>query len=166
MRLGKLFAALSFGLLVAACATDVNTRQALEPTSVGELQFDEIEVTSTLASFTQDDADRLKMSVLERLAELPQGNTPVKIQIAVTQFEIQSGAARFFAGALIGANRMNASVAVLDEIGTTLADFEVLRSANPGGYGAFYSQTNATIDAVADGIVEVLSGESGANRDL
>jgi hypothetical protein len=50
--------------------------------------------------------------------------------------------------------------------GNTLADFDVQRSANPGGYGAFYSQTNATIDAVADGVADVLSGKTGARRDL
>ena len=153
-------------LLITACATNVNTHQALEPMSVGNLQFGDIEATSTLASMTPEDINRLKMSVAERVGKLPKGAMLVKIQMAVTEFDIQSGAARFFAGALIGSNKMTVSVKIIDGSGKTISDFDVQRSANPGGYGAFYSQTNATIDAVADGVADVLSGKSGARRDL
>lgn len=152
--------------LAFGCATDVNTRQALAPISVGNLEFREIDATSTLASVTPDTINRLKMSVSERVGKLPQGRMPVKIQMAVTEFDIQSGAARFFIGAFAGSNKMTVSVKITDSMGNTIADFDVQRSANPGGYGAFYSQTDATIDAVADGVAGVLGGMSGARRDL
>lgn len=124
--------------------------------SVGNLQFGDINAISTLASVTPDDTNRLKMSVAERVGKLPQGNLPVRIQMTVTEFDIQSGAARFFIGAFAGSNKMTVSVRIIDLAGNTISDFDVQRSANPGGYGAFYSQTNATIDAVADGVADVL----------
>jgi hypothetical protein len=166
MRLTHAFSILLISLFIVGCATDVNTRQALQPMSVGNLQFGDIDATSALASVTPDDINRLKMSVEERVGKLPQGNLPVRIQMTVTEFDIQSGAARFFIGAFAGSNKMTVSVRIMDLAGNTIADFDVQRSANPGGYGAFYSQTNATIDAVADGVAEVLSGRSGARRDL
>src|SRR4051812_17464126 len=104
MRLLNLFSIMFAAVLVAACATNVNTHQALEPMSVGNLQFGDIEATSTLGSVTPEDINRLKMSVAERVGKLPRGAMLVKIQMSVTEFDIQSGAARFFAGALIGSN--------------------------------------------------------------
>lgn len=166
MRIINALSILVVAFIAVACATDVSTRQPLAPMSVGNLRFGEIEATSTLASFTPDHIDRLKMSVSERVGKLPQGSMPVKIQMAVTEFDIQSGAARFFIGAFAGSNKMTVTVRIMDMMGNTIADFDVQRSANPGGYGAFYSQTQATIDAIADGVADVLGGMSGAKRDL
>jgi hypothetical protein len=166
MRAIHALSILLISFLVVACATDVNTRQPLSPMSVGSLQFGEIDAASTLASVTPDHINRLKMSVSERVGKLPQGNVPVRIQMSVTEFDIQSGAARFFIGAFAGSNKMTVTVKIMDPMGNTIADFDVQRSANPGGYGAFYSQTNATIDAIADGVADVLGGMSGASRDL
>jgi len=166
MRIINALSILLISFMAVACATDVNTRQPLAPMSLGNLRFGAIEATSTLASVTPDHIDRLKMSVSERIGKLPQGSMPVKIQIAVTEFDIQSGAARFFIGVFAGSNKMTVAVKIMDMMGNTIADFDVQRSANPGGYGAFYSQTQATIDAVADGVAGVLGGMSGAKRDL
>ena len=166
MRIINALSILLISFLVVACATDVNTRQPLAPMSVGSLRFGEIEATSTLASVTPDHINRLKMSVSEQVGKLPQGTVPVRIQMSVTEFDIQSGAARFFIGVFAGSNKMTVTVKITDTMGNTIADFDVQRSANPGGYGAFYSQTNATIDAIADGVADVLGGMSGASRDL
>lgn len=166
MRIINALSIVLISFLVVACATDVNTRQPLAPMSLGNLRFGEIEATSTLASFTPDHINRLKASVSERVGKLPQGNMSVRIQMSVTEFDIQSGAARFFIGAFAGSNKMTVTVKITDPMGNTIADFDVQRSANPGGYGAFYSQSDATIDAVADGVAGVLGGMSGASRDL
>lgn len=61
-----------------------------------------------------------------------------------------------------GSSKMTASVKLIDDTGKQVADFDVVRSANPGGYGAFYDQTAATVDAVADSIVEALGGKPPA----
>ena len=132
MKILNLCSILLVSFLVVGCATNVNTRQALESNVIGSLE----------------------------------GTIPVKLQIAVTEFDIQSGAARLFVGVFAGSNKMTAAIKVIDGTGKTVAEFDVQRSANPGGYGAFYSQTGATFDAVADGIAEVLSGKSGYRRDL
>ena len=86
------------------------------------------------------------------------GNQPAKLQVTVTEFAVESGATRFFAGALAGANNMTVAVKVMGAQGDTIADFDVVRSSNPGGYSAFYDQKAATINSVADGVTEVMSG--------
>jgi len=166
VRFAKLLSIVLAAVFVAGCATVVTLRQPLAQMSVGNLQFRGIEATSTLTSVTPENIARLKMSVAERVSKLPKGDVPVKIEVVVTEFDIQSGATRLVAGAFSGSNKMTVSVKVIDPVGKTIADFDVQRSGNPGGYGFFYSQTDATINAVADGIADVLSVKSGARRDL
>jgi len=149
--------------LAMACSTTVNTRQALEPNAIGNLRFSDVKAASSLSNVTPDDISRLEAAVSSRLVKLPQGNMSARIQLSITQFDIESGVTRFFVGALAGSNKMTVAVRLTDVLGNTIADFDVQRSSNPGGYGALYSQTTATIDAVADGITEVLGGMSGAH---
>lgn len=148
----------AISLLVTACSTTVNTRQALQPSAVGTLKYEEIDVVRGNTGITNEEMQRLKTSVGDRLAKLPQGNLPVNLQVTVVEFSVESGGTRFFAGALAGSNKMTVAVKVTDTMGTGVADFDIVRESNPGGYGAFYDQKAATIDTVADGIAEVMSG--------
>jgi hypothetical protein len=160
----RILPVLLVGVLLAACSTTVTTRVALDAAQISALKYGDLEVTSTTSEATQDVTDRLKASLNERLAKLPQGATPVKMQITITQMSIVSGGARFMVGMFAGSNKMAASVKLIDDTGKQIADFDVARSANPGGYGAFYDQKTATVDAVADGIVEALGGKPPAAK--
>lgn len=159
MQSMRILALMAISFLVIGCSTTVNTRQALQQNVVGTLKYDQVDVVRGNTGITSEEMERLKMSVSDRLAKLPQGNLPVKLQLTVVEFSVESGATRFFAGALAGSNKMTVAVKITDEMGAAVADYDVVRASNPGGYGAFYDQKAATIDSVADGIAEVMSGK-------
>lgn len=158
MRAIQIFSALVLSLFCIGCSTTINTRQALDRMAVGTLKYDNVDVTAGVPGVQQGDIVRLKTALTERLAKIKQGTAPVKIEVRILEVDIHDEGDRILAGALVGSNTMIVAVKVLGEAGQTIADFDVQRSANPGGYGAFYDQRNATANAVADGIVEVLSG--------
>jgi hypothetical protein len=142
---------------LAACAsTTVNTRLALEPAKSTTLKFGNIEVTSLLSALPVDVADRLKAAVSTRLALLPQGATPVKVQLAINEYRAVSAGERFMVGVLAGANRMTVRVQIADEQGNPVSDFDVVRSANAGAYGAFMDEKSSLIESAADGVAEAL----------
>jgi hypothetical protein len=145
--------------VLAACSTSVVTRQMIDTSLNGTLAYGDVDASSASSDVTQADLDYLKTAVAVRVAKLPKGMTPARIQLTVTSFEVVSGTSRFLAGALAGSNKMSTAVKVVSPMGGVIADFDVQRSANPGGYGVFYNQREATIDAVADGLIEVLSGK-------
>lgn len=155
----RIFPVLLITVLLAACSTTVNTRVALDPAQISTLKYGNVEVTSATTEATPEVVDRMKASLAERLAKMPQGATPVKMQVSITNMDVVSGGMRFLVGMMAGSNKMTASVKLVDETGKQIADFDVVRSANPGGYGMFYDQKAATVDAVADGIVEALGGK-------
>jgi hypothetical protein len=165
MRVWQVLAILFVLALVAACSTTVNTRQGLEQDVIRNLKFSAVEATSGLNNVTADDLAQFKKAVVDRIARLCQGDRAVRIQLTITGFDIISVQARFFAGAFAGTNKMTTAVKVIDESEKAVADFDVQRSANPGGYGVFYDQKAATIDSVADGVVEVLGGKNGGCTD-
>jgi hypothetical protein len=147
--------ALLFSL--AACAsTKVNTRLALEPAKSTALKYGDIDVTSSLSSLPVDVADRLKTAVSARLALLPQGATPVKVQLSINEYRAVSAGERFMVGILAGANRMTVRVLITDHQGNPIGDFDVVRSANSGAYGAFMDEKSSLIESSADGVAEAL----------
>ncbi len=146
-----------FLLSLAACAsTTVNTRLALEPAKSTTLKFGAVDVTSSLSALPVDVADRLKTAVSARLAQLPQGASPVKVQLTINEYRVVSAGDRFMVGVMAGANRMNVRVQIVDEQGNSLSDFDVMRSANSGAYGAFMDEKSSLIESSADGVAEAL----------
>jgi Domain of unknown function (DUF4410) len=158
MQIMRLLSSLAISMLLIACSTTVTNRTALPQNAIGTMKFEGVEVVRGNSGITAEEMDRLRMGLTDRLAKLPQGMQAVKLQVTVTEFSVESGATRFFAGALAGANNMTVAVKVMNLSGETMADFDVVRSSNPGGYGAFYDQKAATIDTVADGVADVMSG--------
>jgi hypothetical protein len=145
---------------LAACTTNINTTQRLEPTAVGAMKFAEVRVTASSPTISSPTMEDLKTAVETRLKALPQGNMPVTVAIEIIDMQIVSGEERAFIGVFGGDNHMAVKVKVSDPSGKTLADFQVDRNANPGGYGMFYDQKQATIEQVANGIAETLSGQA------
>jgi hypothetical protein len=142
---------------LAACAsTTVNTRLALEPAKSASLKFSTVDVASSLSNLPVDVADRLKTAVSARLAPLPQGATPVKVQLSINEYRAVSAGERFMVGILAGANRMTVRVQLTDEQGSPIGDFDVVRSANSGAYGAFMDEKSSLIESAADGVAEAL----------
>jgi len=158
MQSTRVLVLLAISLLVIACSTTVTTRQALQQNVAKTLKYEQIDVVRGNTGITTEEMQRLKTSLGVRLSKLPQGNLPVKLQLTVVDFSVESTGTRVFAGALAGSNKMTVAVRVTDGTGAALADFDVVRESNPGGYGAFYAQKAATIDSVADGITEFMSG--------
>lgn len=142
--------------LAACTSTTVNTRLALEPAKSTTLKFGDIGVTSSLSALPVDVADRLKTAVSARLALLPQGAIPVKVQLTINEYRAVSAGERFMVGVLAGANRMNVRVQIMDEQGNPVSDFDVMRSANSGAYGAFMDEKSSLIESSADGVAEAL----------
>lgn len=101
-------------------------------------------------------ATRLKAAIEAEAAKRQAGPTPVSIDVHVKEIDIVSGGARFFAGMLAGSNNMTVSVRAVDAANKPAASFDVERSSNPGGYGAFYDQEQATIEETAKGVLDGL----------
>jgi len=165
MRAFRVLAFLLTATLVAACSTTITTRQGLEPEASGHFRFEAIEATSALGSVTSDDLALLKKAVADRVAKLPRGTRAAKVDLTVTEMDIVSEGTRFLVGALAGNSRMTVVVKVIDESGKTVADFDVQRTTNPGGYGMFFDQKAATIDAVADGVADILGGRNAERKE-
>jgi hypothetical protein len=147
-------------LMLAACSTTVSTRQGLEASARTTLRYVAVDVTSSLPTVPADVPTRLKSALNERLAKLPQGTTPTTVRIDIIEFKVAGGADRFFIGAFAGSNSMTVAVRLIDDNGKQIADFDVARSANPGGYGVFFDQQSETINAVADRIAEALAAKT------
>ena len=144
-------------LALTACAkTTVTTRLALEPAKSATLKYTTVDVASSTSTLPTDVAGRLKTAVSTRLAQLPQGASPVKLQLTIDQFRVVPPSDRFMTGVMAGANVMNVRVLIVDDRGTTVSDFDVLRSANAGAYGAFMDEKSSLIESSADGIAEAL----------
>ncbi len=150
---------LALCLLIAACSTTVETRLGAPMDETGSaLKINSVKVVPGATIVSPSVLAKLEAAVRSKLAERPQGDRAANLQLTVTKYKIVKGGSRFFAGAFAGANKMFVSVKATDLDGQTLADFDVKREANPGGYGAFYDQAEATIDAVAQGVVDALHG--------
>jgi hypothetical protein len=165
MRILQFLLVLFASVFLAACSTTINVRQPLAEDLAGTLRFGPVEAKSNLSRVTADDLAQLKQAVATRVARLPRGERPVTIELAVMEFDIVSAKLRFLVGALAGATKMSTLVKVTDEFGKTLTEFEIHRSANPGGNGAFYDQRSDAIYSIADGVVEVLCGKSDLPKD-
>jgi hypothetical protein len=154
-------AAVIISLFLGACSTTVVQRQEI-PDSI-RLNLSLKDVKSKLASSVIAPSDtnlRLERAVLNAATGKGiNGKAPAKLSITVTSYSIVSGGARFFAGAFAGSNTISAAVEVLDaQTGGIIGQFDVQRDANPGGYGVFFDQDQATIDSLAEGIVAALFG--------
>lgn len=144
-------------LALSACSTAVVPQQAIPSDIQSKLQVSETKATVAEGLEAPNDlGQKLESAVQAALAAKKQkGTQPVKLQIRITTYEIASSAARAFIGAFAGSNKLYASVDVVDvQSGTVIGKFDVQREANPGGYGAFYDQAQATIDAAAQGIAD------------
>lgn len=158
LRFGLL---LSLSMILAACSTSVTYLKPLPAEFSGNMHVTKIDVTAGTSSPTTVD-DQLKTAVEAALAKRKSGDVPITLRLVVTEYQIKGQASRALAGALAGANTMNVSVEVLDKLDEVRSKFDVARSSNPGGYGAFYDQEVATIQAVAEGIVNALFGEQSS----
>ncbi len=148
-------------LVLSACSTTIVPTQEMSAAARSDLKVASIKanVASGVEAPTDLDA-RLEQAVQKAIAaKNPSGRTDAKVAIVVTRYEVVSGGARALMGALAGANKLYASVSVSDaHTGATIGKFNVERDSNPGGYGMFYDQAQATIDAAAEGIVDGLYG--------
>lgn len=113
-------------------------------------------MTSSLSELPRDLIDRLKAAVTARLAQVPQGTSPAKLELTINQFKAVDPTDRFLVGVLAGASAMSVRVQIMDEQGNSLGDFDVVRSANHGIYGALMDEKGGLIESSADGIAEAL----------
>jgi hypothetical protein len=126
--------------LLAACNTMIETRQALAPSAVKALHVDSVEAGSDLVDVTPEVRARLVAAVRQRLEAQPQGATSAKILLSLTQYDVIGAGLPAGAGAIPGASKAAMTVRIVDGADAVLADFEVKRSFNPGGYGMFFDQ--------------------------
>jgi hypothetical protein len=155
---------IALAMALSACSTAVVPKQAISSAIRADLKVVDVTVTGANgADVPEDVGPRLEKAVRLAIADRkPSGTTAVKLTVLVTRFEIVSGAARLFAGALPGSNKLNATVEIRDaQSGAIIGTFDVKRSANPGATGVLYSQTQGTIDAAATGVAEGIYGPKG-----
>jgi hypothetical protein len=121
-----------------------------------------VEATSDVVDATPEVRARLVAAVRQRLDALPLGTTHARILLALSQYDVVSAGARAAAGAIPGASKATMTVRILDDAGAVLADFDVKRSFNPGGYGMFFDQQGAMIDALANAVADVVAGRDAS----
>lgn len=147
-------------LLLAACSTAVYTRQEIPAATRQSIVVKEAtaEVAKDVLA-PPDTGPKLVAAVLKVASAHANGSTPIKLKMTVVRYEMVDSGMRFVTGMFGGSNKLYVTVDVLDgQDGTVIGHYDVLREANPGGYGAFYDQVQATIEATADGVVDGLYG--------
>jgi hypothetical protein len=153
----KIAAAMAM-LLLSACSTAIDTRIAMPSDMKGRVNITKVDADSS-TGVDPTVVTRLQEGVQTRLASYGGGDKPVEVMLAVNSFNVVSGSSRAFLGAFAGSNSMDVLVTVMGTDGTKMAEYGVKRESNPGGYGMFYDQEQATIDTTADGIVQAIRGE-------
>jgi len=155
---------IGIAFVLAACSTTINTSQAVPDSARANLIVKQATVSADQGvAVPADVPSRLEQAVMKVAASHGSGTMPTNLRITITKYDVVSGGTRFFAGAFAGSNKLYTAVDVLDSgTGQTIGRYEVKREANPGGYGVFYDQAQATIEAAADGIVEGLYGASSS----
>lgn len=147
-------------LVMVACSTEIYTRQDIPAATRQNMAVKD--ATAEVANGVLaplDTGQKLVAAVLKAASTRTNGSTPVTLKMTVVRYEMVSGGMRLFTGMFGGSNKLYVTVDVLDgQDGTVVGHYDVLREANPGGYGAFYDQAEATIQAAADGVVDGLYG--------
>jgi len=151
-------------LLLAACSTTINTTQPLGTTFQNNLQVKDADAKlGDGVTAPPDVATKLQQAVMKDALTLDPGTTPVKLNMTITKYDLVSNVARFFTGAILGSNKLDVDVDVVDEQdGKVIGHYSVDRDSNPGGYGAFYDQEQATVDEAAKGVIAGLAGKKNS----
>lgn len=147
----------AFALLLGACSTSVEHKTPAAPDVIGNIAVTDVAVTAHQAVDYAAPA-MLRAAILKEIAARAPGRRPVSLAVTIENLDVKSGGARFMIGAFGGANTMRATVVATEQNGQSVADFRIVRESNPGGYGAFYDQKQATIGETAKGIVDTLYG--------
>lgn len=146
--------------ILGGCATRVVEQQAMPAATRAEgINVAQIEVTTAGGDVRSPGLPgELEAELRRAIAGRNQAaGRPAKLVVRIDHGRVASNAARFFAGAMVGRNRLMATVFLLDAAtNATLSEFKIDRSSNPGGYGAFYDQERATARIVADAIADEL----------
>lgn len=152
-------------LLLAACSTEIYSRQEIPAATRQNMAVKDatVEVANGVLA-PPDIGPKLVQAVLKAASARANGSTPINLKMIVVRYEMVSGGMRFFTGVFSGSNKLYVTVDVLDgQDGTVVGHYDVLRESNPGGYGAFYDQTQATVESAADGVVDGLYGTATAS---
>lgn len=148
--------AMLMAFFLAACSTTIDHGDPGQAKARSGLMVKSVKtVVAPGVVAPADLASRLDAAVLQQAAQLSgPGGKPVSLAVTVKSFDVVSEGARFFFGAFAGSNKLDVAVTINDaQSGASLGSYTVQRSANPGGYGAFYDQTQATINETAEGIL-------------
>jgi hypothetical protein len=158
-------AAFALITVLSACATRVAEQT---PTTASVVQGERItiaaiEVVNGADVRSPELPTELEAELRRVLAARSQpGGRPAKLTVRIDYGRVASNAARFFAGAMVGRNRLMATVFVTDAAtAAPLRQFTVDRSSNPGGFGAFYDQQGATARLTAEAIADQLFAPTG-----
>lgn len=156
----RLASALLMVSVLSACATRLVEQQAMPAAVRAEgVNITQIEVTIAGGDVRSPGLPAELEAELRRAIagkNQPAGR-PTKLVVQIDHGRVASNAARFFAGAMVGRNRLMVTVFLRDPVtDAVLSEFKVDRSSNPGGYGAFYDQERATARIVADVVADQL----------
>jgi hypothetical protein len=160
--LQKIIVAVVAVIALSACSTTISTTTDIPAATRTNVAVKE---TATKigdgVSVPADVPARLEQAVMRAATQRSGGQMPIKLAMTITRYEVVDPGVRFFAGAFAGSNKLYVAVDVIDASnGNVLGQYTVQRAANPGGYGAFYDQAQATIDGAADGVLEGLYGSA------
>jgi hypothetical protein len=151
---------LGAALLLSACATTIKQSQPVDSAAQATalVQTATAQVASGVV-VPPGTAQKLEQAVLKEAGARAAGTTPVKLKMTITRWDVTDAGTRFLIGAMRGSNKLDVAVDVVDlKSGQTIGHYDVQRRANPGGYGTFYDQAEATIDQGAKGVIEGLYG--------
>lgn len=145
-------------IILSACSTDVIKKREIPEKIASELRFSEVRSQVAKGVVVPPDLpNKLDQTIYEEISSRRcAGYGCAKIKVLVTRYEMSSSLNRAFVGILGGSNKLYVTVTVSDSSGVVIGEFDVNRESNPGGYGMYYDQEQATIDETAKGIAETL----------
>jgi uncharacterized lipoprotein YmbA len=147
---------------LAACSTTVKETPApggMPANTATTLSVRNVTGSSTAAKAPAEAVGSLAEAIRIDLAGAPGSGPPADLSFVISDYRVVGNAARFMVGALAGANKMTVDVTLKSPSGATLRQFQVTRSANTMGVGAFMNQKGSLVSQTAEGIVKAVRGE-------
>lgn len=121
----------ALGLTGCVTSTSGDTILALQADRAANASVGEIVLTGAPDTVSPAFATVFQREVRERLSECARGDTPLRMEVRVTELQTSNPAMTYFAG---GSNVIRAQVALIEPAtGAKVGDYEVSRSVGGGG---------------------------------
>lgn len=154
------FLLILFVFTFSGCATTIQQQLTLPDELKNDVNINSVRVLNRNLNDTSV-ASRLKSAIEKEAVTRSAGKMPLDLEVVILEFHTVSSGVRFWTGVFSGSNSISLQVTALDVEAKTVAEYGVVRSANPGGLGAFFDQEQSLLEQAAKGVLEGLYGPNG-----